>query len=329
MNYKVSIISFGIFSALAVKLALFSTAMAFRWEHWGASILKTIALLFLVYEVIHECRKNLILEKDKINDIVYERSYYSVVTAVLAGAIITFFMSNELNLGPVVASSVVGLVGAMASKKYEIPIYCGSFVGMSSVVMYGDYQSLLFSAIISGIIFLIAGSVFSGFGGKLGVIAFGGTMAYSIITGKAYVVEPFPTESINSLIALYIIIGAVAAYIIHHRSRLSAVESSAVTGLIGGLLLPMVYGQSGELLAIVLFCGSFIGMSSRDRLNSLSHVILSGAMAAMFFIYTQNIFIGLGGKLGAIAFVSILSINGAIKIYDSQKNKTGEKSMVA
>ena len=289
MNYKVSIISFGIFTAIAVKLAVFSTAIAFRWEHWLPMILKTIALLFLVYEVIHECR-NLILDKDKINDIVYERSYYSVVTAVLAGAIITFFMSNELNLGPVVASGVVGLIGAMASRKYEIPIYCGSFVGMSSIVMYGDYQSLLFSAIISGVLFLIAGSVFSGFGGKLGMIAFGGTMTYSIIIGEAYVVAPFPTESTNGLIALYLIIGAVAAYIIHHRSRLSAVESSAVTGLVGGLLLPMIYGSSGDFLAVVLFCGSFIGMSSRDRLNSLCHVIVSGAMAAMFFYpYTEYI----------------------------------------
>lgn len=314
MNFKFSIISFSIFSAIAIKLVLFSTAMAIRWEHWFPMVLKTIALLFVIYEIIHEYKKNLILDKNRINNIVYERSYYSVVTAVLTGAIITFFMSTELGLGPVVASSVVGLVGAMASKKYEVPIYCGSFVGMSSLLMYGDYQSLLFSAIISGILFLIAGSVFSGFGGKLGVIAFGGTMTYSIITGNAYVIAPFPTESINGLICLYIISGGVVTYVIHHKSRLSAVESSAVTGLIGGLLLPMIYGPLGNFLTILLFCGSFIGMSSKDRLNNLSHVILSGSIASMFFIYTQNIFLGLGGKLGVIAFISILSINGGIKM---------------
>lgn len=316
MNFNCSVISFSIFSAIAVKLVLFSTVMAIRWEHWLPMVLKTIALLFLIYEVLHECKKNLILEKDKINAIVYERSYYSVVTAVLIGALVTFFMSNELGLGPVVASSVVGLTGAMASKKYQIPIYCGSFVGMSSILMYGDYQSLLFSAIISGILFLIAGSVFSGFGGKLGVIAFGGTMTYSIITGNAYVVAPFQTEAANSLIFLYMIMGAVATYIIHHKSRLSAVESSAVIGLIAGLVLPMLYEASGNYLAVVMFCGSFIGMSSSDRLVNMSHVVVSGTLAALFFIYTQNIFIGLGGKLGAIAFVSILSINGAIKISD-------------
>ena len=316
MNFKFSIISFSIFSAIAVKLVLFSTVMAFRWEHWLLMVLKTLAFLFLIYEVIHECRKNLILEKDKINDIVYERSYYSVVTAVIIGALVTFFMSNELGLGPVIASSVVGLTGAMASKKYQIPIYCGSFVGMSSILMYGDYQSLLFSAIISGVLFLIAGSVFSGFGGKLGVIAFSGTMTYSIITGDAYVVAPFPTETANILIVLYMIMGAVATYIIHHKSRLSAVESSAVIGLVAGLLLPMSYGASGNFLAVIMFCGSFIGMSSSDRLTNLSHVVGSGTIAAVFFIYTQNIFVGLGGKLGAIAFISILSINGAIKVGD-------------
>jgi len=314
LNYKVSIISFSIFSAIAVKLTLFSTAMAIKWEHWLPMILKIAAFLFLLYEVVHECKKNLISEKDKINDIVYERSYYSVVTAVLAGALITFFMSHELNLGPVVASGVVGLIGAMASKKYEVPIYCGSFVGMSSILMFGDYQSLLFSAIISGMFFLIAGSVFSGFGGKLGMIAFGGTMTYSIVTGNAYVVSAFTGEVSNGIIVVFMILGAVATYLVHHQSRLSAVESAAVTGVIGGLILPMMYGTSGNFLAVVLYCGSFIGMSSKDRLNNLNHVVLSAFTASVFFIYTQNIFIGLGGKLGAIAFVSILSINGAIKV---------------
>jgi hypothetical protein len=48
----------------------------------------------------------------------------------------------------------------------------------------------------------------------------------------------------------------------------------------------------------------------------MSHVIVTGTIAAVFFIYTQNILMGLGGKLGAIAFVSMLSMNGAIKIGD-------------
>jgi hypothetical protein len=148
------------------------------------------------------------------------------------------------------------------------------------------------------------------------VIAFSGTMTYSIITGDAYVVAPFPTETANILIVLYMIMGAVATYIIHHKSRLSAVESSAVIGLVAGLLLPMSYGASGNFLAVIMFCGSFIGMSSSDRLTNLSHVVGSGTIAAVFFIYTQNIFVGLGGKLGAIAFISILSINGAIKVGD-------------
>lgn len=313
-HFHLSIVSFTIVTLIVIKVCLFSIAMTLRWEHWLSAGFKTICVLLLVYEVLHELKNHLILAKDRINQVTYERSYHSVVTAVIMGALVTFFIINELHLDPVVASSIVGLIGAMASKRYQVPIYCGSFVGMSSMALYGGYQNFLFSAILAGTLFLISGNIFSGSGGKLGIIAFWGTLLYAMLTGNAYTMAPVESGALNHWIFLYLMSGAMVTFLINRLSRLNAVESSALIGLIAGLVLPIVHGASGGLLASVVFCGSFIGMSSHGRLASMRQVIGAAAVAAIFFIYTQNVFVGLGGKLGVIAFTSVFVVNGYLKV---------------
>lgn len=313
-HYNLAIISFTVFTVVALKLSLFSILTTIRWEHWLPAGFKLLCILLLTLEILHEFRKNLLTEKHKINRISYERSYHSVVTAVMMGALVTFFIINELGIAPVVASSLVGLIGAMSSKRYHLPIYCGSFVGMSSMILYGGYQNFLFSAILAGMLFLISGSVFPGSGGKLGIIAFCGTLLYAMATGNAYAVVPLEEITAHHWIFFYLILGAATSWSLHHLTRLNAVESSAVIGLIAGLMLPMLHGTTGSLLASVAFCGSFIGMSSPGRLVSIKHVIGAAGIAALFFIYTQTIFVGLGGKLGVIAFISIYVVNGFEKV---------------
>jgi hypothetical protein len=53
----------------------------------------------------------------------------------------------------------------------------------------------------------------------------------------------------------------------------------------------------------VIFCGSFIGMG-----EDLSIVLFAPIVAAILSVLLKSKFVGLGGKLGAIAFVSSLLI---------------------
>ena len=64
--------------------------------------------------------------------------------AVFCGAVLTFLVSVEFNLGAVVASAFVGLLGATLVKRFTAPIFCGSFVGMCSTSVFAFAASATF-----------------------------------------------------------------------------------------------------------------------------------------------------------------------------------------
>lgn len=54
----------------------------------------------------------------------------------------------------------------------QFPIFCGSFVGMTSPVFFTGSLELLLASIIAAILYIYVKNHFIGFGGKLGSIAF-------------------------------------------------------------------------------------------------------------------------------------------------------------
>lgn len=93
--------------------------------------------------------------------------------------------------------------------------------------------------------------------------------------------------------------GAIATYILQ-RFGLSIVVASCIVGLLGAMT-----GHFLELpqLSIVIFAGSFVGMTS-TAIGSIPLILLAGALTGLFFKLSSNIFVGFGGRLGTIAFLS-------------------------
>jgi hypothetical protein len=108
---------------------------------------------------------------------------------VIIGAVSTFWINTYLDLGPVIAAGSIGVVASFIpniikhSSAKDIPaaIYCGAFVGMSSILLFQNYLSLILAATISGLLLLLTKDVLNGFGGKLGTIAFGGVVSVLFI----------------------------------------------------------------------------------------------------------------------------------------------------
>jgi hypothetical protein len=76
-------------------------------------------------------------------------------------------------------------------------------------------------------------------------------------------------------------------------------------GIIGTLasFLPSINKESLFKTATSCFyCGVFVGMSSVAIIPSIVLVIAAGILAACFYVI-KNLFVGMGGKLGSIAFV--------------------------
>lgn len=87
----------------------------------------------------------------------------------LVGALLTFILSTQLELGVVVASGLVGLVGAQVFKgRDQLVLYLGVFVGMSSVL---SLASLIVAGLLGGLFFELADESWVGVGGRLGTLA--------------------------------------------------------------------------------------------------------------------------------------------------------------
>jgi hypothetical protein len=104
-----------------------------------------------------------------------------LIFSTAIGALITYVLSLNLGLGPIISASIVGLAGAFLGDlirkgdyKTRLPlyIYCGAFVGMSSVLIMPNLFYILISGMIAGLAFSYLENKFIGFGGKLGFSAF-------------------------------------------------------------------------------------------------------------------------------------------------------------
>ena len=230
--------------------------------------------------------------------------------AVLGGAVITFLASVEFSLGAVVASALVGLIGAALLKRLAVPIFCGSFVGMCSPAVFASFLWVALAGALAGVVFVAAGDTFDGFGGKLGTIAFSGALAASLLAGCRLAGSVVPGTEMAVWILGYSIAAAVVTFMISVRLQNGPVVASALVGLAGGLLLPAVHGaELGSTLAVIVFCASFAGMSSPGRLQSVWLVAAAGVICGVVFIYTTPHLGGAGGKLGTIAFGSTIAVH--------------------
>ena len=91
--------------------------------------------------------------------------------------------------------------------------------------------------------------------------------------------------------------GAVGCFGLTHYAGTPAPASSALITLVPW---PLEKRFSALNLPII-FCGSFVGMG-----KDLSIVFIAPFIAAILSVFLKDKFVGLGGKLGAIAFVSSL-----------------------
>lgn len=228
--------------------------------------------------------------------------------AVVAGAVLTHVASVDVGLGPVVASALVGLLAGLLTPRVDAAAYCGSFVGMASAQVFPAVEYLLLAGGVSALAFVAAKGAFEGVGGKLGTLALFGCVTTVALTGADFTageaLAPTAAVSVVPVAAL----AAVATVVVSLRFDHGAVVGSALVGLVAELFLTAV---GSETLAVVAFCATFVGMSSRDRLRHEGYVALAGALSGIVFIAVATAFAGAGGKLGTIAFIACISIAGA------------------
>lgn len=235
--------------------------------------------------------------------------------AVVTGAVLAHLLGVHAGLGPVLGSALVGVLAGVVTSDYDTAAYCGSFVGMASTALFPGLEYLLLAGTLAGLAFVATRRTFAGYGGKLGTLAFLGCATTASLTPAA-----FSTPSVNGPTAgapetvLVAALAAVVTVVLRRRFGFGAVVGSALVGVAAGLAFPLVGIAGSGTLAAVAYCASFVGMSATDRLTDLRQFALAGAVAGVVYLAVTSVFVGAGGKLGTIAFVSSLSIAGGARL---------------
>lgn len=102
----------------------------------------------------------------------------------LGGAVVTFLLANNLQLGTVVASALVGLTGAaLFDSDGALVVYLGAFVGMSSPLRFPTLLPLAAAGLLGGVLFELLAESWSGVGGRLGTLAATGVLVVLLLGG--------------------------------------------------------------------------------------------------------------------------------------------------
>ncbi len=235
--------------------------------------------------------------------------------ALVVGSFATFVLSVTLGLGPVVAAGVIGIAATLFAPKWDVPAYCGAFVGMACHTVFG-YPLLTAATLVAGVVYVASRDGFGGFGGKLGTIAFSGCVLGALLRGGGFTSAAVPDWGAGRLLILYSVLGAVITYVISVRLGHSAVISSGFVGVVAGLVLPVIHPELGVSLGVVAICASFAGMSAAERMPNEGYMVAAGVLCALVFMYTSPYLGGAGGKLGTIAFGSVIALRGMRDLAD-------------
>ncbi len=135
-------------------------------------------------------------------------------------------------------------------------------------------------------------------------------MAVTILWGYRYLNLHHEEHSYEKVsVAIWVPIGAFICYSLNVYGNLGSVLAAGFTGTIASFI-PMMNKKSDYLkkLPAAIYCGSFVGMSSVEISPSVGFIVTAGVLTGVFFMLSKNLFLGLGGKLGSVAFLGVVVV---------------------
>lgn len=258
------------------------------------------------------------------------------------GCLLTIYL-QYFGYSAVLASSVTGLIASILflNKKTPLaaPAFCGSFAGMTALNNIANphnvnnfFISILLLALIVTFVYKLtliinqskkySKYVFNGYGGRLGTIAFISVIIF--LTFKSFNgIEIYKTAYLNDfllpnnlIIILITSIGAYSTYCLSNKEICRKNTNSKIfVPSILSLIFCLFFSKYG-IYSQAFYAGTFTGMSSQDNLSKKEN-LAAGIMTGLFFIVSETLFIGVGGKLGLTAFLAVLT---TLLITDNLKN---------
>ena len=293
------LIIFTVFMGFVVYAFL---TVIFNLDTFFETFFASVLFVLLIIGSIVVAKKTKHTSKDKIKFLNWESLF------VFAGVVITYEISYLFSFSSVLSSASIGFFGFLFFRKYSIGIYCGSFAGMISIALLNHYQMLIVG-IVCVISFQIIKTILDGFGGRLGSIAFVSTTLVSFVFSKSMLEIEF--EVIWYLVFVFAVAGSMISSLIHNQLGKSAVLASALPSLLLAILIDFLFPNLG-IYSSIFFTASFIGMSNKNVITNWTISLIIGIILGIIFLLFLDFFNGFGGKMGLMAFASIMVSQGVV-----------------
>lgn len=224
-----------------------------------------------------------------------------------SGAIMTWVVQTLVPLGPIFASSLLGLGAGLLIPGSAVVFFCGTFVGMASIEVF-TWKFFLIAGAIAGFLWYLTEDLFQGVGGKLGTLAMLASWI-TVLLFPAALQEPTKGSWIILGLGLIVsLISGLTTFFLHTKKYTNSVVASSLAGglsLILSYVLGSIAQQPIHLLAAMGFAASFVGMSSKLRISDWYQLLVPLVFCSVLFFAFGSFYPGIGGKLGFIAFISV------------------------
>ncbi len=304
------VFSFCILSGFTVYLFIQSSYEAFLESQYIAGVIILLMVAGMIFSFSVEAMR---IRKSKVSYNKHSKQFF-VFISVVVGGVLTYSVSAFLETGPVVSAGLIGILSAMFVKNYSVPLYCGAFVGMVCCQLF-TLQMTIAASVIAGLVFVASEGVLDGYGGRLGTIAFIGAVVTVLSTKATFVPDELMYRDVLPVILAYSSAAAGITFFLSANKKHGPVLASGAVGMAGGIVLPAIHEAHGAMLAAVVICASFVGMSSVSKVKNSLHSALAGSVAGLVFSFSARITTGAGGKLGTIAFGTVLGFFGLEKLF--------------
>lgn len=120
---------------------------------------------------------------------------------------------------------------------------------------------------------------------------------FGITQPKFYKIELEKDELITIPLVL---IGTLATYSFQNYLQFNPILSAGIVGLSATLF------DRKKNFSIPIYCGAFVGMTNPNHHFPFWLMSINGTIAGLLFYFGKSFYGGIGGKLGTIAFGSVL-----------------------
>lgn len=114
------------------------------------------------------------------------------------------------------------------------------------------------------------------------------------------------------------VLATCLTYLINTKTKKGPVFASAIVALSSGILLPYLFKESGITLATMATCGSYAAMVSKEKFPRICDMVFVGLICGVVFILATNVFVGVGGRLGAMGAISGFTWLGIKKVKNNR-----------